>query len=115
MLEHEDGVLLRILELLEEQQRLLVVTETPLDTVSCTRCNVNAENKDKVAPLAWQRTRSAITDKHSVVLPVVIVDLVLLQCRWEHLPCRIIQADFKALEVVLTVLALWTSRYGIGL
>jgi hypothetical protein len=33
VLEHEDGVLLRVLELLEEEERLFVVGEAALDAV----------------------------------------------------------------------------------
>ena len=63
----------------------------------------------------WRPTWCPIADEHGVILPIIVVDLVLLERGREDLPCGVVEADLEALEVVLTVLALWTSRYGIGL
>ena len=106
MLQHKDRVLLRVLELLEQQQRLLVVTQTPLYTITYERLELDMKRERREGPL----TGSAITYKHGVVLPVVVVNLVLLQCGRKDLPCGIIQANFEALEVVLAILTLRSRR-----
>ena len=83
MLQHEHRVLLRVLQLLEEQQWLLVVTEASFDTVPCR----------------------AVADEHGIVLPVVVVDLVFLECSGENLPGGVVEADLEALEVIRTILS----------
>lgn len=100
MLQHKDRVLLRVLELLEQQQRLLVVTQTPLYTITYERLELDMKRERREGPL----TGSAITYKHCVVLPVVVVDLVLLQGSRQDLPGGVVQAHLEALQVVGTIL-----------
>lgn len=65
----------------------------------------------------WQiQTRIPITDEHCIILPVVIVDLIFLECGRQNFPSWIIQADFEALEVVRTLLSRrsrGSTRHGI--
>ena len=48
----------------------------------------------------WSHTCRAVADEHGVILPVIIVDLVLLQRGGQDFPCRIIQANFETLKII---------------
>ena len=55
-------------------------------------------------------TRTSIADEHCIILPIIIVDLVLLECSGKDLPGRVVQADFEALQIILTILTLRPRR-----
>lgn len=67
---------------------------------STVQCDCLNEYKYMIQRMARVHTWRAIADEHRIILPVIIVDLIFLQCRREDLPCRIVQADFEALQVI---------------
>lgn len=78
MLEHKHRVLLCVLEPLEQEQGFLVVGQASLNPGA----------------------RGAKTNEHGVVLPVVVVDLVFLECGREDFVGRVFERDFEGFEVV---------------
>lgn len=61
----------------------------------------------------YRHTGATITDEHCVILPIIIVDLVLLECSRQNFPCWIVQADLEALEIIRALLSRG-SRRGTG-
>ena len=51
------------------------------------------------------RTCVTVTNKHRIILPVVIIDLVLLQRSRQDLPRGIVQADFEGFEPIFEAIA----------
>jgi hypothetical protein len=84
VLEHENRTLRRVLELLKEQKRLLIVAQTPFYAIM------------------WR----TIADEHSIILPTIVIHFVLSQGGWKDSPCGVLQANLETLEV-RTLLSGW--------
>ena len=96
MLEHENRVLFSIFQLLEEEEWLFIVAQTPLYTITCS----GVSDTEQIFYPFQTLTGGAIANEHGIILPSIVVNAVFFESSRKNLPSGVLQANFEAFKVI---------------
>ena len=96
MFEHENWVLLCILELLKKKKWLFVVAQATFYSITYYERLGELTEARAVQISTWR----PVANEHCIILPAVVIDSVLLESCREHLPGGIIQRNFESFEII---------------